>query len=56
MVLKRWQAVVKVAAERGNPPDVNLARKHAGEKQPVFIPYDPHRPARLLLPAAPIDG
>ena len=45
-----------VTVKRVNKPDVNLALKHAREKQPVFILYDPRNPTRVLFPEALIDS
>lgn len=44
-----------VAIKRLDLADVNLAREHAQQKQPVFVLYDPRKPTRLLFPEALIE-
>jgi hypothetical protein len=45
-----------VTVKRVNKADVNLALKHAREKQPVFILHDPRNPSRVIFPEALITG
>jgi hypothetical protein len=45
-----------VTMRRARKADVDLALKHNREKQPVFILYDPLKPARVILPEALIDA
>lgn len=40
---------------RVNLPEVTLAERHAANKQPVFVLYDPQNPDRLIFPEALID-
>ena len=51
-------------AQAGGPPvtvrrvrraDIDLARKHADNQQPVFVLYDPRKPSRVIFPEALID-
>lgn len=49
------QAGRPVTVKRVNKADVNLALKHARDKQPIFILYDPRNHARVLFPEAMID-
>lgn len=44
-----------VTVRRVRPADIALARKHAGDRQPVFILYDPNKPSRMIFPEALID-
>ncbi len=41
-----------LTVHRVNKPDVNLALKHFGEKQPIFVLYDLRHPKRVLFPEA----
>lgn len=41
--------------KRLNRADVDLADRHAKEKQPLFVLYDPRKPARMLFPEALIN-
>lgn len=45
-----------VTVRRSRRADIDLARKHAGDKQPVFILYDPLKPSRVIFPEALIDA
>ncbi|SDR97359.1 DUF3592 domain-containing protein [Opitutus sp. GAS368] len=45
-----------VTVKRVRKADIDLARKHAGEKQPVFILYDPRKVSRVIFPEALIDA
>ena len=45
-----------VTVRRIRQADVDLARKHAGDKQPVFILYDPRKASRVIFPEALIDS
>lgn len=45
-----------VMIKRVNRPEVELARQRASDKQPVFVLYDPRRPAWMLFPEALIDN
>jgi len=38
--------------KRLNRADIDLADRHAKEKQPLFVLYDPRKPARLIFPEA----
>jgi hypothetical protein len=42
--------------KRLNPPDIQLAGERAEKKQPLFVLYDPRKPARLIFPEALIDS
>ena len=44
-----------ITISRSNRPDVDLARKHGQEKQPVFVLYDPRNHTRVLFPEALIS-
>ncbi len=52
-------------AQPGGPPitmrrvkkaDIDLARKHARDQQPIFIVYDPRKPSRVIFPEALIEA
>jgi hypothetical protein len=45
-----------VTVRRARKADVDLALKHNRDKQPVFILYDPLKPARVVFPEALIDA
>ena len=38
--------------KRLNQADIELAQRHAAEKQPLFVLYDPRKHARLIFPEA----
>lgn len=40
---------------RSNPADIELAQRHAAQKEPVFALYDPRRPTQVLFPEGLID-
>ena len=44
-----------IVIRRYDVADVNLATRHAQQKQPVFVLYDPRKPKRLVFPEALID-
>lgn len=59
-----YRITLSAPGETGGPPvilrrldvaDVNLATQHAQQKQPVFVLYDPRKPARMIFPEALIE-
>jgi hypothetical protein len=40
---------------RTNPVEIDLAGRHRDAKQPVFVLYDPRKPARMIFPEALIE-
>lgn len=49
------QGGVPVTVKRWQKPDINLATARALRQEPVFVLYDPRKPARLLFPEALIE-
>lgn len=41
--------------KRLNRADIDLADRHAKEKQPLFVLYDPRKPTRVIFPEALIN-
>ena len=44
-----------VTIKRVNRADLDLFGRHAANKQPVFVLYDPRQPARMIFPEALIE-
>ncbi|HWA24934.1 MAG TPA: DUF3592 domain-containing protein [Lacunisphaera sp.] len=44
-----------VAIRRTDFRDLELARRHLEQKQPVFVLYDPRKPAKMIFPEALLD-
>jgi hypothetical protein len=44
-----------VVLRRLDPADINLARRHAEQKQPLYVLYDPRKPARMVFPEALLE-
>jgi hypothetical protein len=44
-----------VAIKRINHADLELANRHAEQKQPVYVLYDPRKPSQLIFPEALLD-
>lgn len=44
-----------IVIKRYDVADINLVTRHAQQKQPVFVIYDPRKPKRLVFPEALID-
>lgn len=44
-----------VTIKRVNRADLDLAGRHAADKQPVFVLYDPRKPTRLIFPEALLE-
>jgi hypothetical protein len=44
-----------VAIKRLNRADLDLANRHLENKQPVFVLYDPRKPAQMIFPEALIE-
>jgi len=44
-----------VAVRTSHAADIDLARRHLENKQPVFVLYDPRKPAKLFFPETLLD-
>ncbi len=44
-----------ITVRRVKKADVDLALKHARDRQPIFILYDPRKPSRVIFPEALIE-